>query len=351
MSPVVNIIFPLYKKAPKKFIVAGDPFRIEPISSVELWKDENIYTLVHLDSFVEPHTIPHDYHVELLTTQYRSVPSVGTVFSKFAYGGILNHHRTEESRKALNVDLGFPIKPLNIIKFPVSKYESIYRAKYLQHRSPYQVYSALFTFEFTVYFAKALAAANPKGLFRIGIIAPYRAQSDLIEKLVGSEKIPEQIDIQVGTIHGFQGDECDIILAVFNSPPSISDNPNMFLNKRNIINVSISRAKDYLFVLMPDDHTDNINRLHRIKRVEQLIEESGSYEKSFSPEWEHIIFGNETYLEDNAFSTGHQSVNVYGLPEKRYEVRSEDSAVDVQLHRPRGRTVESVKPAISVQDT
>ena len=351
MIPLVNIIFPLYKKTPKKFIVAGDPFQIEPISSVELWKDENIYTLVHLDSFVEPHTIPHDYHVELLTTQYRSVPSVGTVFSKFAYGGILNHHRTEESRKALNVDLGFPIKPLNIIKFPVSKYESIYRAKYLQHRSPYQVYSALFTFEFTVYFAKALAAANPKGLFRIGIIAPYRAQSDLIEKLVGSEKIPEQIDIQVGTIHGFQGDECDIILAVFNSPPSISDNPNMFLNKRNIINVSISRAKDYLFVLMPDDHTDNINRLHRIKRVEQLIEESGSYEKSFSPEWEHIIFGNETYLEDNAFSTGHQSVNVYGLPEKRYEVRSEDSAVDVQIHRQTGRTVESVKTAISAQDT
>lgn len=351
MIPLVNIIFPLYKKTPKKFIIAGDPFQIEPISSVELWKDENIYTLVELDSFVEPHTKPHDYHVELLTTQYRSVPSVGTVFSKFAYDGILNHHRTEESRKALNVDLGFPIKPLNIIKFPVSKYESIYRAKYLQHRSPYQVYSALFTFEFTVYFAKALAAANPKGFFRIGIIAPYRAQSDLIEKLVGSEEIPKQIDVQVGTIHGFQGDECDIIIAVFNSPPSISDNPNMFLNKRNIINVSISRAKDYLFMLMPDDYTENINRLYRIKRVEQVIEESGSYEKSFSPGWEHIIFGSETYLEDNAFSTGHQSVNVYGLPEKRYEVRSEDSAVDVQIHRQTVRTVESAKPAISAQDT
>lgn len=342
MIPLVNIIFPLYKKTPKKFIIAGDPFQIEPIASVELWKDENIYTLVHLDSFVEPHTIPHDYHVELLTTQYRSVPSVGTVFSKFAYGGILNHHRTEESRKALNVDLGFPIKPLNIIKFPVSKYESIYRAKYLQHRSPYQVYSALFTFEFTVYFAKALAAANPNGFFRIGIIAPYRAQSDLIEKLVGSEKIPEQIDIQVGTIHGFQGDECDIIFAVFNSRPHISDDPNMFLNKRNIINVSISRARDYLFVLMPDDRTENIQRLHRLKRVEQLIKNSGCYEEISSPEWEDVIFGSETYLEDNAFSTGHQNVNVYGLPERRYEVRSEDAAVDVQIHRQAPLVVESI---------
>lgn len=351
MIPLVNIIFPLYKKTPKKFIIAGDPFQIEPINSVDLWKDENIYTLVHLDSFVEPHTIPHDYHVELLTTQYRSVPSVGSVFSKFAYGGILEHHRTEDSRKELNVDLGFPVESLNIIKFPVSKYESIYRSKRLQHSSAYQVYSALFTFEFAAYFAKALATANPNGFFRIGIIAPYRAQSDLIEKLVGSETLPEQVDIQVGTIHGFQGDECDIIFAVFNTPPSISDHPNMFLNKRNIINVSISRAKDYLFVLMPDDHTENVHRLRCVKRVEQLIKDSGSYEESFSPEWEEIIFGCETYLEDNAFSTGHQNVNVYGLPEKRYEVRSEDSAVDVQIHRQTLPAIELTMPIVQETQT
>lgn len=29
--------------------------------------------------------------------------------------------------------------------------------------------------------------------------------------------------------------------------------------------------------------------------------------------------------------SGHQSVNVYGKPERRYEVRTEDDAVDVQL--------------------
>lgn len=36
-------------------------------------------------------------------------------------------------------------------------------------------------------------------------------------------------------------------------------------------------------------------------------------------------------MEENTFSTLHQSVNVYGKPEKTYEVRSEDMAVDVQL--------------------
>lgn len=44
-------------------------------------------------------TIPHDYDVKLLTTQYRSIPVVGNVFSKLTYGGILAHHRNAELKK------------------------------------------------------------------------------------------------------------------------------------------------------------------------------------------------------------------------------------------------------------
>lgn len=342
MIPLVNIIYPLYKKVPRRFIIAGDPFQIEPITSVDLWKNENIYTMVQLDSFVEPRTIPHNYEVKLLTTQYRSVPSIGSIFSKFAYGGILQHFREESNRRPLNLDSSLGIAALNIIKFPVSKYESIYRSKRLQHSSSYQIYSALFTYEYASYFAKELAKSNQGVSFRIGIIAPYRAQADLIEKLIGSEKIPSEVDIQVGTIHGFQGDECDIIFAVFNTPPSITSRKDMFLNKRNIINVSISRAKDYLFVIMPDDNTENINNLRLIKRVEQYIKNSSFYSETQATDLEKLVFGSPTYLEDNSFSTGHQSVNVYGLPEKNYEIRSEDTAVDIQIHRPVKDIVSSV---------
>lgn len=51
----------------------------------------------------------------------------------------------------------------------------------------------------------------------------------------------------------------------------------MFLNKRNIINVSISRARDYLFVVMPDDDTDNISNLRLVKRVESLIQSTDAW--------------------------------------------------------------------------
>ena len=225
------------------------------------------------------------------------------------------------------------IKALNIIKFPVSKYESIYKPKRLHHSSAYQIYSALFTFEFIQYLSKMIAEVNPDQNYKMGVIAPYRAQADLIEKLMNSTEYFNNIEIQIGTIHGFQGDECDIIFAVYNTPPSISTSKEMFLNKRNIINVSISRAKDYLFIIMPDDYTENINNLKAVKRIEQLFKTVGTYAEFKTADLERCMFGNDNYLEENAFSTGHQDVNVYGEPEKYYEIRSEETALDVQIHK------------------
>ena len=333
MIPLANIVYPLYKKTPKKFIIAGDPFQIEPITSIDIWKNENIYTMVELKNFKNPETKPHKYEVKALTTQYRSVPAIGEIFSKFAYDGILKHHRSADNQKQLNIGNELGIETLNIIKYPVSKYESIYRAKRLQNSSSYQVYSALFTFEYVSALAQEIAKNNSGKTFKIGIVAPYRAQADMIDKLLASENLPEEVDVQVGTIHGFQGDECDIIFAVFNTPPTISNSKEMFLNKKNIINVSISRARDYLFVVMPDDATENIDNLTLVKRVENLMKSESCFSEKLTPDLEEFMFGNSTYLEENSFSTGHQSVNVYGLPEKIYEIRCEDNALDVQIHR------------------
>ena len=261
-----------------------------------------------------------------MTTQYRSIPTVGDIFSKLTYDGVLKHHRTSNSQHRLN--LGYQFATLNLIKFPVSKYESIYRAKRLQGRTPYHIYSALFVFELVKYFARR----PRKEKFSIGIISAYRAESDLINKLSASMNLPSTVEVQVGTVHGFQGDECDIIFVVLNPPPFISDSEEMFLNKINILNVAVSRARDYLFVLMPDDQTDNIERLRLVKRLEQLIKASGNFCETTSNELEEIIFGSPTFIEENAFSTAHQDVNIYGSIERRYEIRSEEIAVDIQLH-------------------
>lgn len=332
MIPLANILYPLFKMNPLKFIIAGDPFQIEPITSVDLWKDQNIYKMVELDSFSNPVTV-HHHKVVSLQTQYRSVPEIGNVFSRFAYDNILKHNRTSESRRPLNIENILHVEPLNIIKFPVSHYESIYKTKRLNNSSSYQIYSALFTYEFALYLSRKVSENNPGSVFRVGIIAPYRAQADLIEKLITAEKLPDNIEVQVGTIHGFQGDECDIIFVVFNPPPGISDRREMFLNKKTILNVSVSRARDYLFIVMPDDNTERIENLRQVNRIEKFIKNTESYTEYHSSMLEEQMFGSKSFLEDNSFTTGHQSVNVYGLPEMIYEIRTEDTAVDVQVHK------------------
>jgi superfamily I DNA and/or RNA helicase len=336
MIPIASIIYPIYEKEPEKFIIAGDPFQIEPIVAVEHWKDENVYTLTGLStpgSFRCPVTEPHRFNVTHLKTQFRSIPDIGEVFSRFTYDGILSHHRGAETQRVLRVN-GFDVKPLNLITFPVSRYESIYRPRRLESGTPYQTYSALFSFEFMCHLARQVAANDTGGPpFRIGIIAPYRAQASIIDKLVDSwDDKPDAVSVQVGTIHGFQGDECDAIIAVFNPPPNISANPQMFLNRQNILNVAISRARDYLFIIIPDERTENVENLRKVSLIKRLVKErTGAYSESDANRLEEVILGSRSYLEDNTFSTGHQMVNVYKQAERHYEVRSDESAVDVQI--------------------
>ena len=334
MISLASIIYPLYRQKPRKFIVAGDPFQIEPIVAVEQWKDENIYTLVGLNktgAFANPATEPHNYLVTNLETQYRSIPAIGEIFSRFTYDGILKHHRTPETQRPLNLN-NFDVQPINLIKFPVSKYESIYRAKRLESGTPYQTYSALFTFEFVRWLAGQIQSSHTDK-FRIGVIAPYRAQANLLSRLNDSwVPKPHALEIQVGTIHGFQGDECDITIALLNPPPTISSSPQMFLNKQNILNVAISRARDYLFIVMPDAETEGIQNLRQVAQIERLVRDGGEFSEYVSHTIEEVMWGKENYLEENTFSTGHQMVNVYRQPERYYEVRSDDSAIDVQIH-------------------
>lgn len=331
MITLPNIVNVIYRQTQAKILVAGDPFQISPISRVPEWQDENIYTMVNLHSFKDPKTEPHNFSIVKRETQYRSIPVVGKIFSVFTYDDLLLHHRTHEEQKKLQID-NIDFKALNVIKFPVAKFESIFKPNSLEG-SKYHIYSALFTVELVLHIAKERMTKQEE-FFRIGIICPYRAQADIIERIISQEFTNNEfVEISVGTIHGFQGDECDAIFTIFNPPNYIKGNPDMFLNKHNILNVAISRAKDYLFVLMPDDKTENVKKLQKINQIADLCLAYGGhhYAQFSSISIEKKLFGSASYIYDNSFATTHQKVNVYSKPVKKYELRCEEKAVDVQI--------------------
>jgi hypothetical protein len=327
MIPLVQIVYALYKQPLSKFIVAGDPLQIAPIVREKGWLGENIYTMVELDNFDSPHTQPIQFDVEKLGTQYRSIPSIGTLYSNYCYDGKLKHKRAESEMKKLPMG-NIPAKAVTFVPFRVERFDSIFGAKKLQG-SNVHIYSALFAVETCAYIARQ--QVEP---IKIGVICPYAPQAQLINKMIEQRTdIPEFVEVAVGTIHGFQGDQCEIIITVFNPPTGIKVAADrIMLNNRNIINVAISRASDYLFVLLPHPDSYGYENLIEINKLCSIAKQKvKSVTVLNSDQIEKGMFANSHYVEDNTFVTTHQLANVYTSAASLYEVRIDDNAVDIQV--------------------
>ena len=44
------------------------------------------------------------------------------------------------------------------------------------------------------------------------------------------------------------------------------------------------------------------------------------------------MFGNENFIETNTFVTSHQATNVYMKTSAKYEVRIDESNIDIMIH-------------------
>jgi hypothetical protein len=354
-----------------QFFIGGDPFQIPPIIQFEYpywsylpdpafdengtpifdesgsqiaWRQDggNIYSFVGLtkdDSFSNPSTSPHQFFIHNLNKQFRSIVPLGALFSAYRYNGLLSHDRTEESiengrsQPVTEFEIpNFPLKAITVIRFPVKKFGGVYRVRSVKG-SPYQLYSAIFSVELIRY-VQQHAKTKIGQVYKIGIISPYALQSTIVTKLI--EKVGSgPIEVVTGTVHGFQGDECNLILVILNPPKKITRSPRTFLNKKNILNVAISRARDKLMLMIPFDPDKelNIQDLHQINYIEKLaskLHECRSVLIGYeSTQIEKVLWGSETFIEDNSLSTTHQNVNIYTEAVRRYEIRQDENAIDM----------------------
>lgn len=101
----------------------------------------------------------------------------------------------------------------------------------------------------------------------IGIIAPYNNQVDLIKQNIQ--------DIEVSTVHKFQGREKDAIII-----STVDDEISDFVADANILNVAISRAKKKLIFIVTGNNIKNQNIKDFIdytKYINMEVEESNIY--------------------------------------------------------------------------
>ena len=93
---------------------------------------------------------------------------------------------------------------------------------------------------------------------RIGVIAPFRAQADAIEHRVVEEFELDELDeleLRVGTVHGFQGCERDLVIVSLALDADSTGAQRAFVNDPNLFNVMTTRAREELVVLtsLPSD--------------------------------------------------------------------------------------------------
>ena len=103
--------------------------------------------------------------------------------------------------------------------------------------------------------------------FTIGIITPYRGQVSLLRALKYERKYNEDFDkrIKIGTIHTFQGSECDMIIFDMVDCNVLENGKSNKIGRlysgkdgERLLNVAVSRARHKLIVVCDPDYIKNI---------------------------------------------------------------------------------------------
>ena len=320
MIPIPFILSVLYKSQNKEVVIGGDAFQLAPVgvtpgydTQVKGFSTENIYTILGLNNFNTSYV--GRFKVHTLTTQYRSIKPIGELYSQYMYGGALQHYRYYSTRQlSLNLrGVSLDVYPITLMRFPV-RYIYMYKTS---DGSSYHLSSAVFAVELADALNKRL-----EGEKSIGIIAHYSAQVLLMKGLKDEMGLD---NVNVNTVHAFQGDERDVIIVVLN-PPSLKPKPASHFNNKNLINVAISRARDYLIILVPceGDKKEGCIEKNMPVNVKDLIDKIDKL-KNNSPEAiiERNISDIIREIENDIDIFQHRPINVYGssidkLSNKRY---------------------------------
>ena len=334
MIDVIDMTLLLLNNKANKFIIAGDPNQIRPITPHDI-EECNVYDMVDLSSFKLAKENTFKYPVTALDTQYRSVPQIGEMISSFCYDGLLKTNPHRAMQKPLNLR-GLNVETANAIGFNVEMLSYLYGWNKVDN-SPVHVYSAIFAYEFAAYIAKEISKNHPTYDYTIGIVTPYGKQKEAIKQLLEQKDISTQnCSVKCGTAHSFQGGECDIVIVVMNYP-DIYAGSCTHINNKNIMNVAMSRARDYLFFLWPEVKPEHRSKTNADKLPYIMNQQIGhllpaGFKQLHAFDIEEIIFGDKTFIAKNCGSRCHMPVNVSAASDKRYEIRLSDIALDIQIN-------------------
>ena len=154
---------------------------------------------------------------------------------------------------------------------------------------------------------------NPDNPITIGIISPFRAQVEQLKislSKVISDYMMEKHKIEIGTAHTFQGDERDIILISWAFANNSFPQSLTFIQKPNLFNVAVTRAKNKMINFVSKDFTDLPDGLFRSYL---------SYIKEYDEKHEKII---NKELDENTYKNSFEREVAETLRDLGYEIQA-----------------------------
>jgi len=242
---------PILQRA-KRAMFAGDPNQLRHVSFLSGSRQDILQKKYQLSAEFEGN-FPHDLlnyreksildvvgdrassqkQVIFLEEHYRSTPQIIQFSNKMFYSNAL---RVMTSKPNLSVTEG-----IHLVDCKGERNKQGYNPKEAEY--------VIDTLKKIVESQQNLSREVAKS---IGILSPFRAQADYISKLIDREftlEVLEKHNINVGTAYSFQGEERDIMFISFALDGLAHASAYFHLNKADVFNVSVTRARSELYLL------------------------------------------------------------------------------------------------------
>ncbi|MGN1125119.1 MAG: AAA domain-containing protein [Candidatus Gastranaerophilaceae bacterium] len=239
--------FPILFRA-KKAVIVGDDKQLPHLSFLEKAKEQ---------SFMNQYGIPDKYQLMwrfrtnsmfdvsdyysmnsvMLDEHFRSLPPIIDFSNQEFYGGRIRIMRKDKVGD----------KVLELVQVPDGKVDNTVTRNLPEIEAVVKMLHELIVED---------ERKNPDKPVSIGIISPFRAQVEQLKISVSkviSDHMLKKHQVEIGTAHTFQGDERDIMLISWAFAENSHTQSLTFLQKSNLFNVAITRAKNKLINFISHD--------------------------------------------------------------------------------------------------
>lgn len=238
----------LHDSAAKRFVVAGDPMQLEPVSSrggdlqSKEWFENNIYSYLGMTEYRSIEKFIRSGAVTMLTEQSRMRKGICKIVSEVFYNGLVTGDRANPSLvwpsssgvpngAVVLIDPSSSDEPFGYDRVPCGS------GMHSNARSANTVQDLV----------RKIKCSAPRGKpLSVAILSPFRSQARIHSMRFPNGHSNGDVSVSASTIHCSQGEEADVVILDLVDPAS------WFLNNPDAAHlwcVACSRAKEQLFVV------------------------------------------------------------------------------------------------------